>query len=301
MFLICALSAVASWRMFLRLEVIEGHGPHVQLPESLGVGSDITAPATVRRRHPVWALVAKEVRLQQIALVVAALFALAWMGLAWLERSNSNAQPMPIVPLTMLYAGILAMLIGSLASAEERHLGTLEGQMLVPMPGWQQWLVKVGVVLAMVFLLCAALPAVLASLTPGDQSLDPVDLWQVASIIVLLTAGSLYLSSLCRTGVGALVLSFPTVVATVFFVRTVTDMLWRIGLFTISARPWLGAHRTGLVLVTVVAGFVALLLWLAYVNHRTADRSTSRVAKQVLAIAGYITVGLTVLVVLGLR
>jgi MFS family permease len=301
MFLICALSAVASWRMFLRLEVIEGHGPHMQLPESLRVGSDITAPETVRRRHPVWALVAKEVRLQQIAFVVAALFALAWMGLEWLEWSTPNTQPLPLLPLTMLYAGILAMLIGSLASAEERHLGTLEGQILVPMPGWQQWLVKVGVVLAMVFLLCAALPAVLASLTPGDQSLDAVDLWQVAAIFLLLTAGSLYLSSLCRTGVGALVLSFPTFVATVFFVRTVTDVLWRIGLFTISARPWLGAHRTGLVLVTVAAGFVALLLWLAFVNHRTADRGMNRIVKQALAIAGYIAVGLTVLVALGLR
>jgi hypothetical protein len=78
---------------------------------------------------------------------------------------------MPLLPLTMLYTGILAMLIGSLASAEERHLGTLEWQMLVSMPGWQQWLVKVGVVLMMVLLLCGALPAVLASLTSNRRRL----------------------------------------------------------------------------------------------------------------------------------
>jgi lysylphosphatidylglycerol synthetase-like protein (DUF2156 family) len=224
---------------------------------------------------------------------------LAWAGLAWLERSNPNAPPMPLVPLTMLYAGILAMLIGSLASAEERHLGTLEWQMLLPVPGWQQWVVKVGVVLTMVLLLCGALPAVLASLTPGDQSLDPVDRWQVASIIVLLTVGSLYLSSLCRTGVGALVLSLPTVVATVFFVRTVGSLLWDVSAAAprLSIRP----HDLGPLLIAIVAGFVALLLWLGFRNHRTTDRSRGRIVKQVSAIAGYITMGLTVLALLGVR
>jgi hypothetical protein len=298
MMLICALSAIAGWRLFLRLEAVEGHGGHVQLPESLGLASDVTAAATVRRRHPVLALVAKEIRLQQMAFVVAALFALAWVGLAWLERSSTESQSVPLLPLTMLYVGSLALLIGSLASAEERHLGTVEWQMLVPMPGWQQWLVKVGVVLAMVVLLCGVLPAILASLTPGDQSLDRGDRWQIAPTLALLTVGSLYLSSLCKTGVGALVLSLPAVVATVFYVRTVLSLLWDLSAAAprFSMRP----HDSGLLLVAIVAGFGALLLWLGFRNHRTADRSRGRIVQQALAIAGYITVGLTLLV-LGVR
>jgi hypothetical protein len=48
-------------------------------------------------------------------------------------------------------------------------------------------------------------------------------------------------------------------------------------------------------------GLVALLLWLAFCNHRSADRSAARTSKQALAIAGYMTVGLSVLVALGLR
>ena len=47
------------------------------------------------------------------------------------------------------------------------------------------------------------------------------------------------------------------------------------------------------------AGLVALLLWLAFLNHRSADRSVARTSKQVLVLAGYITVALTVLIVLG--
>ena len=72
MFLVCALAAVAGWRMFMRLEVIEGHGAHVQLPESLRLGS--AAIATPSAAPPVWALVTKELRLQQITFVVGALF-----------------------------------------------------------------------------------------------------------------------------------------------------------------------------------------------------------------------------------
>ncbi len=37
-------------------------------------------------------------------------------------------------------------------------------------------------------------------------------------------------------------------------------------------------------------GLVALLLWLAFLNHRTADRGATRIAKQVLVIAGYLIV-----------
>ena len=39
---------------------------------------------------------------------------------------------------------MLALLIGSLASAEERQLGTLEWQGLLPMASWKQWAAKVG-------------------------------------------------------------------------------------------------------------------------------------------------------------
>ena len=301
MIVVCALSAIAGWRMFLRLEVIEGHGAHVQLPESLGVGSDVTA-ATIRRRHPVRALVAKELRLQQIAFVVAALFVVAWVGLAWLEHSSPASQAVPLIPLTGLYVGMASMLIGSLASAEERHLGTLEGQMLVPVPGWQQWFLKVGVVAALVLLFCGVLPAVFISLTPFDRSLELADWLGAATVIVLLTTGSLYVSSLCRTGVGALVASFPAAVATVFFAGTVDAWLrWRFFLLSARARRWLDPDWTLVALLVVIAGFVALLLWLGFQNHRTADRSVGRTATQIVLLAGYITAGLLVLVLSGVR
>jgi hypothetical protein len=92
MLVICALGAVAGWRMFMRLEVVEGHS-HLQFPGSAGTWQLAAAPA---RPHWAWALVMKELRVQQMTFVVAVLFALLFVSLAWLERSRPDA-PVPLI------------------------------------------------------------------------------------------------------------------------------------------------------------------------------------------------------------
>ncbi len=299
MFLICALSAIAGWRMFLRLEVIEGHGPEVQFPVSLGVGSYATGASPIRRHHPVWALVTKEARLQQMAFVVAAIYVLVLVALAWLERFVPNAPMLLRGTITVLYAGVLAMLIGSLASAEERRLGTLEWQALLPMPAWQQWAVKVGMTVGLAALLGVGLPSMLELLfAAGEESTRDVTC-RLALTTGTLAIGSLYLSSLCGSGVAALVLSFPGVVAVVLFVQTVGSFLWHV--FASGPRLSVRTHDPGLLLVAIVSGLIGLLLWLAYRNHRSADGGPARIVKQMLAIAAYIMAGLTLPVGMGLR
>ena len=59
----------------------------------------------------------------------------------------------PLAGVGILYGALLAVLIGSLASAEERQNGTLEWQLLLPMAAWKQWAVKVGTVLVLTALL----------------------------------------------------------------------------------------------------------------------------------------------------
>ena len=54
------------------------------------------------------------------------------MGLLWLNHSRPDMTPLPLISITLLYAGIVAILIGSQSSAQERHLGTLEWQILLP-------------------------------------------------------------------------------------------------------------------------------------------------------------------------
>jgi hypothetical protein len=206
----------------------------------------------------------------------------------------------------MLYAGVLAMLIGSMASADERQMGTAEWQMLLPMPAWQQWVLKAGVALGLAVLLGVVLPAALRYLSPaGDDIHQAARAWrETTAMVVVLTACSLYVSSLCTSGVRALVLSFPTVVALLWFVGTTGELLFRLLLLARlppETRQWLRVDNLGNLSIVIGGGLVALLLWLASRNHRWADRSAARTVKQVLAITGYITAGLAVLILLGLR
>jgi len=113
-------------------------------------------------------------------------------------------------------------------------------------------------------------------------------MWRnVGPIFVLLTAASLYLSTLCKSAVGAMVVSFPTIAVAFTLASMVQDLL-----FFVLRRPdrRFNVFVLGSALQPPLAmgvGLVALLLWLAFLNHRTADRSVSRRAMQGLVIAGY--------------
>src|SRR5258708_25517130 len=100
-----------SWGMFRRLEAIEGAGRGVRLPEWLNA---ITAPAATAaggKGHPVWLLVKKELRLQQLALVVAALYVLLslsgrWLppyGLVWLPPPSTALAAPPFPSASLLW------------------------------------------------------------------------------------------------------------------------------------------------------------------------------------------------------
>ncbi len=197
-----------------------------------------------------------------------------------------------LIPLTMLYGGLLAILMGSLASAEERHLGTLEWQTLLPSPAWQQWAVKVGVMFGLALLLGVALPALLGHAIAGAREYPGRGCGgQVVPIMLLLTASSLYLSSLCKSGVGALVLSFPTIVATFLLARTIRiAVVARSG--RSSARQPFNSDPVQRVQPAARDGWGAssALLALARVPQSPDGGSQRRLGqrKQVLSIAGYV-------------
>ena len=163
----------------------------MQLPGWLGGRSETAAEAPSRPHHRVWMLLTKELRLQQMAFVVAALFAVIWLSTAGLERSFADAPRLPLNALAVLYAGVLAMLFGSMASAEERQMGTAEWQILLPMPAWQQWAVKAGVTLGLAVLLGIVLPAALRYLSPaGDDFHQAARAWRETTAMVVVLASA---------------------------------------------------------------------------------------------------------------
>ena len=77
------------------------------------------------------------------------------------------------------------VLIGALASAEERHMGTLGWQTMLPVAAWQQLAVKTAVALTLSLLLAFALPLLLAR---GELPITGLH----AGAVLVLTIGSLF-------------------------------------------------------------------------------------------------------------
>lgn len=296
---LCVVGAAAGWRMFTRLEALESGGPELRLPRWLRRRESVdVAPAVGARRHPVWLLIKKELRVQQMTFAIAGLYVAGWTAMTLVERLSAGVAEFPIGAVTLLYFALLAMVIGALASAEERQFGTVEWQMLLPMAAWKQWAVKVGTAFALALVLGVGMPLALAALHPSGPQLDLAARgWRDLSVVVVLvTACALYVSSLSTGGVKALVVSLPVAVGVIVLISAATSaMWWMLTQFFSGGRAWASATMPDRVAAIQVApGAIAaivmvILLRLALVNHRTSDRSAARISRQLASIAALLT------------
>jgi hypothetical protein len=275
MAVLCAAAAVVLWPLFRRLEAIDGRGTAIELPGWARVRSPSSPDAlTSRPQHPFGALFAKELRLQQIPFLVTALYVMVASTAAFLQWRNPDADYVPLPALSALYHGLLALLIGAQASAEERQLGTLEWQVLMPVPMWQQWAVKTFVVVGLALLLGVAVPMVM-SLAPvfGHSGTAVRAMWLPMTLAAaLLSITGLYVSSLSTSGVRAMAFAIPVVAVAIVGVQFVAVVLRRM-------EPGAGPlSRSSLsvewLFALLAAGMISLLLRLAYLNHRSVDRGS---------------------------
>jgi hypothetical protein len=264
---------VLGWRALWRLEVLEGPGLAWHFPRPFA-GRDR------RRRSPLWHLVAKELRLQQMTFVTTALF-LAGLGWALVQVARDVVDVQVVTVLAVIYFGALGLVIGSVVSAEERQLGTLESELMLPVPRWQPWVVKIIVAMTLSLSLGVALPSgVLAVVDYADQ-LPPIA--SQVLLVALATAIGTYVSSLSTSGVVALTIA-PTASLAFLFVW-MGDVLESP---YVVQRQLLPLDARIVVTVLVVA-----LLWFAYRNHQSIERNPRRVVPQVasmLLILGAATV-----------
>ena len=269
-----AASAVAGWRLFMRLEAIDGRGADVRLPAAWRRWAEATFAASsqpVRTKHPLRMLIRKELHLQQMTFAVAGVWLVIWLVESALTRMIPGFVGLPLPLVSIIFGGLLALLIGSLASAEERQLGTLEWQVLLPMAAWKQWTVKVATALGLAALLSFGLPVVLAGGHVGFSA------WH-AGVIVFLTSGGLYVSSLCRSSLRALIVSGPAIIV--------------LSMVSVRLVAAFGNPRTLWALPPAV--IVALMLWFAFENHRLAGQSAARVSRQGVWIAGCLALGVAI-------
>ena len=270
--------AVMTWWMFQRLEVSEGPVAEVQLP------SFAAASSGVRRGSPLALLLRKDLYLQQMPIAIAILYSLAWplfvgLGGRYLEV---------FYVLSLFFPVTIALLAGSLSSAEERQLGTLDSQTLLPVAAYTQWTIKVAVALALTLIVGIGLPWMFMTMVPVTTTLPPTMLVQRSFVLAMIgvLAASLYVSSLAASGIRAAVATVPVLLGFAVFVSYVR--IWVLGAFGDGGRPVIvSAAGVPHLASVLVAGFVAMLLLFAFGNHRSGDRPVARVAVQSFSIAVY--------------
>ena len=255
MIVVCAGGAVVGWRLFGRLDWNES-AVRIAMPSWITMRHDSTPG------RPMWQLIKKDLRLQRIAFGTAALYVVASAAEAMLRLVRPH--DLPILPVaTIGYWLCLPVLIGSIAIAEERQLGTLSSQLLLPLPAWKQWAAKAGSVFGLALLLGVAVPVVvLALLGDGDRAGYLLNV-RAATLTLVLAAVGLYVSSLSSSAVIAVAASFCAITASLWLGEAFAQPFAR----ALFQSPFAVVANTDGVLA-VVAVVAVLLVRLAYVNLR---------------------------------
>ena len=272
--------AVLSARSFMRLQDTEGAREELRLPRWFTV----TDASPIR--PPLWMLAKKELRLQQMTFAMVAFYALIWTSLTIAGRLNPEfGREFPIQGVGLLYFALLPLLMGSLASAQERQFGMLQSQAMLPVPRAQQWAVKAGVVLVLSLVLGVILPWFVFA----PPQLSRASFWPLLASIALLTTWSLYISSWCRSGIIALALLLPASAAAMLLARSID---WLV-IALLSPRRAVAAYGaltqpSAVFTLWVIAAWplAVLLLSFAARNHWTSERKPKAVAVQVAGLAG---------------
>jgi ABC-type transport system involved in multi-copper enzyme maturation permease subunit len=283
------IGAVMGWRSFLTLEVPDPSGDDIQLP----IGSR-RGLAALTRRPALAALVGKELRLQQLSLVVAVIFSGIYVVVALTTRRVDHSLMVANVLLTF-YVVVIPIVIGSAAVAEERRFGMLGAQLLLPVAVAAQWAVKATVTLALAVALGLLLPLALAlALMTTAQPPPPsgVGLYAMAPQWFIFAGGftavALYMSTLARSGLRAMVLSIAAIPVLAYVSMEVAANGIGRPVFTAvyNARaPHAGRMVMfssvgvgGWLFAVALISFVLFALVLAFFNFRRVDRSAMRVA-----------------------
>ena len=290
---------VMGWRTFRRLES-SGRNAEISFWPSAG-----RARAASRRVSPLRQLIVKELHLQHMTWVLTAIYIACYVTGVAATRRNGRGADVAMAVLT-LFPLLIAPLIGALACAEERQLGTHEWQRLLPVSSLRQWIVKAGTALALTGLLAVGLPVALTWLMPFEpargfdfhralrQTPFP---WAFA-----FTTLALFISSATGSTMRTLMLTIPALAALLAFVLQVAlPLAWA------TSRPNRrlvypnGLVNPDAIWTVVLVSLMLLVLRFALANYRTSDRGVLRVGAQVLCTAAAIATSFALAGALGAR
>jgi hypothetical protein len=255
-------------------------------------------------------LLGKELRLQWI--VVALIVGMGGTVLSLSQSPPTSFGTEILLYSVMFWAFMICVVAGGVASSEERQMGVVEAQALLPVRRGRQWALKAGLVLAVALLGAGWLPNWL--LSGGSRQIEllmPAPKWWCLGAIVV-SALSLYISSCCRTTMRAVLVSLPAggvaVVALAFFYTNEQRLLHSAGAdfwppltwipFLLGGASWLSA---AVYAPYLLAGLlVGLWLICGSRNHFSADRGRGAPA-QVAAMLAWLAIGFIFCLALTIR
>lgn len=263
-------SYVFARQYFLRLEETAWTGGEVALPTWLA--ETLGGQAADRLPRPLAALFMKELRLHQVVVVgMAGLFVLH-LAVVFLRNSPLLSSSSPLRMPLEVFGGIwliVPLLVGGLSVAEERKLGTHQGNLCLPSSRPVQFVIKLLVALLIGGLLTPVLFWVVEGLggvtgmVSRPQNFRSSDFLGICTGFLGVTLVGFYASTLSRSVVQAMAVAVAVAGACISFVALMaatTEYLdvWR----------W---HGGALLLYFATPILPTILIWLAYRNFRSVS------------------------------
>jgi hypothetical protein len=199
------------------------------------------------------------------------------------------------------YVVLLAGLVGGIAGAEEKQLGTHQSQLLQPVSARSQFLIKISVALAVTLTAGFLLVCVLNTVGLPWQDHDFVTLeWPFAASTAAITLWVFFVATQTSSGIRALVLGGPLGFATIVFVGAFDNAFVRLSHRRIRLPAWLQEPASrflidhhGLGAGLISGAFVVFTIGaFAFHNHRWPELRPATRAIQLLAIGGALIVAL---------
>jgi hypothetical protein len=258
-------------RLFFRAQDVGWSGGVISLPEWKFFALRSVNASSARNRKPFFALLKKEFQLQQVCLFGAAGLLVLHIGVIVLRKyhpfvkDSAGEEATSIFWLLWL---ILAPMIGSMAVAEERRLGVMEGQFCQPVSRRLQFALKGTVALLLGILLCGILPMLLENIAAGLGAPNPMFplksemeyavLFQSAVVVLaaVLTGVNFFASTLSRSFLQAVGLGIATSVISIMLLDISEQQM---------VQGFISVH-SALPAIIGVPIFIITLLWLAYLN-----------------------------------
>ena len=280
----------ARW-LFFRAQDVGWSGGVISLPEWKFFAARSENAVSTRNRKPIFALVKKEFQLHQVSLMAAFGLLMLHVGVIVLRKYHHFAKESAGEIITAIFWMlwlVMAPVIGSMAVAEERRLGVMEGQLCLPVSRRVQFTIKGFLTLFLGAFLSGVMPMLLEYIAIGIGAHNPMftpdmGLWFPSGIVAFsawLVLVSFFASTLARSFLQAIGLAIATFFSCMLLIPTFTNnrMIFYDSISEHSILPF----------VITVPTLIVTMLWLAYLNFKNFRDDWPLWRRQLLGFAGAI-------------